>query len=113
MSQVILLDSAPVGLITNPKAMPLAVQCQQWFLSFSQRGYQVILPEIIDYEIRRELLKANKLSGIRKLEELKSEIIYWLNSMNFYTVILKKSTDYWVSLCLENGIVGQGNTPEK
>lgn len=36
-----------------------------------------------------------------------------LNSMDFYTVILKKSTDYWVSLCLENGIVGQGNTPEK
>lgn len=59
MSQVILLDSAPVGLITNPKAMPLAVQCQQWFLSLSQRGYQVILPEIIDYEIRRKLLRAN------------------------------------------------------
>ncbi|BBD54014.1 hypothetical protein [Planktothrix agardhii] len=52
MSQVILLDSAPVGLITNPKVTPLAVQCQQWFLSLSQRGYQVILPEIIDYEIR-------------------------------------------------------------
>ena len=32
--------------------MSLAVQCQQWFLSLSQRGYQVILPEIIDYEIR-------------------------------------------------------------
>lgn len=33
--------------------------------------------------------------------------------MEFYTVIVKKSTDYWVSFCLENGIVGQGNTPEK
>jgi hypothetical protein len=29
MSKVILLDSAPVGLITNPKATPLAIQCQQ------------------------------------------------------------------------------------
>jgi len=26
--------------------------------------------------------------------------------MNFYTVILRKSADYWVSLCLENGLVG-------
>ena len=63
MSKVILLDSAPVGLITNTKATPLSVQCQQWFLSLSQRGYQrgyqVILPEIIDYEIRRKLLRAN------------------------------------------------------
>jgi predicted RNase H-like HicB family nuclease len=32
--------------------------------------------------------------------------------MNFYTVILRKSQEYWVSLCLENGLVGQGNTPE-
>jgi len=33
--------------------------------------------------------------------------------MNFYTVILRKSADYWVSLCLENGLVGQGETQEK
>ncbi len=33
--------------------------------------------------------------------------------MNFYTVILRKSTQYWVSLCLENGLVGQGETPEQ
>ena len=30
--------------------------------------------------------------------------------MNFYTVVLRKSAGYWVALCLENGIVGQGNT---
>ena len=28
MSKIIVLDSAPVGLITNPKASPLALQCQ-------------------------------------------------------------------------------------
>ncbi len=33
MSKVILLDSAPVGLITNPKANSLASDCQKWFLS--------------------------------------------------------------------------------
>ena len=33
--------------------------------------------------------------------------------IDFYTVILRKSSDYWVSLCLENGLVGQGNTPEQ
>jgi len=49
MSKVIVLDSAPVGLITNPKANPLAVQCQEWFYSLFERGYEVILPEIIDY----------------------------------------------------------------
>ena len=32
--------------------------------------------------------------------------------MDFYTVILRKSGNYWVALCLENGLVGQGNTKE-
>ncbi|TAF88448.1 MAG: type II toxin-antitoxin system HicB family antitoxin [Oscillatoriales cyanobacterium] len=33
--------------------------------------------------------------------------------MDFYTVIIRKSAKYWVALCLENGLVGQGNTPEQ
>ena len=32
--------------------------------------------------------------------------------MDFYTVILRQSAGYWVALCLENGIVGQGDTQE-
>jgi predicted RNase H-like HicB family nuclease len=32
--------------------------------------------------------------------------------MNFYTVVLKQSSDYWIALCLENGIVGQGQTQD-
>jgi predicted RNase H-like HicB family nuclease len=32
--------------------------------------------------------------------------------MDFHTVVLRKSADYWVALCLENGLVGQGNTQE-
>ena len=33
--------------------------------------------------------------------------------MDLYTTVLKKSGPYWVALCLENGIVGQGDTKEK
>jgi len=32
--------------------------------------------------------------------------------MNFYTVVFKKSGPYWVTLCLENGLVAQGETKE-
>ncbi len=32
--------------------------------------------------------------------------------MDFYTTVLRKSGPYWVALCLENGIVGQGHTKE-
>ena len=33
--------------------------------------------------------------------------------MGFYTVVLRQSSVYWVALCLENGIVGQGNTQDQ
>ena len=32
--------------------------------------------------------------------------------MDFYTVVLRKSGKYWVAMCLENGLIGQGNTKE-
>ncbi|MEA5604896.1 type II toxin-antitoxin system HicB family antitoxin [Nostoc sp. UHCC 0252] len=32
--------------------------------------------------------------------------------MDFYTTVLRKSASYWVALCLENGLVGQGLNQE-
>jgi predicted RNase H-like HicB family nuclease len=33
--------------------------------------------------------------------------------MSFLTTILRRSGDYWVALCLENGVVSQGLTKEE
>ncbi|MBI4822838.1 MAG: type II toxin-antitoxin system HicB family antitoxin [Nitrospirae bacterium] len=33
--------------------------------------------------------------------------------MDFFTTVLRQSGDYWVALCLENGLVGQGRTKEQ
>ena len=33
--------------------------------------------------------------------------------MAFYTTVLRKSDSYWVALCLENGIVGQGSSKKE
>jgi len=33
--------------------------------------------------------------------------------MSFLTTILRRSGDYWVALCLENGVVSQGFTKEE
>ena len=41
-----------------------------------QNNETVILPEIADYEIRRELIRAGKTAGIRKLDQLKSLLTY-------------------------------------
>jgi predicted nucleic acid-binding protein len=94
MSKVIVLDSAPVGLISNPKGAALSLKCQEWFSNLFDRGYDVVLPEIIDYEIRRELLRANKVSGIKKLNRLKAEIIY----LPITTEVMLKAAELWAEV---------------
>jgi predicted nucleic acid-binding protein len=94
MTQIVLLDSTPVGLITNPKATPLAVECQQWLRSLLDRGYSVVLPEIIDYEVRRELLRVNRVNSIRRLNLLKSEIIY----LPITTEVMLKAAQMWAQV---------------
>jgi predicted RNase H-like HicB family nuclease len=44
---------------------------------------------------------------------MKNKPKFNLKMNQFYTVILRKSKKYWVSLCLENGLVGQGNSQQQ
>jgi predicted nucleic acid-binding protein len=64
-------------MVTNPKTSSTEVQeCKVWLNSLMRRGEIIILPEIADYEVRRELIRAGKLAGIKRLDELKSQIPY-------------------------------------
>jgi hypothetical protein len=40
------------------------------------KGFRVLVPEISDNEVRRELLRARKSSGIDRLDELESRLEY-------------------------------------
>ena len=91
MSRVVLLDSAPVGMVTNPKATSLTLECQRWLDSLQSRGYEVVFPEIVDYEVRRELLRAGKVAGIRKLDLLKAQLIY----LPITTEAMLKAAELW------------------
>ncbi|MEG4497394.1 nucleic acid-binding protein [Microcoleus sp. F10-C6] len=76
MSRIIFWDSGPLGMVTNPQAKPPYLECQLWLDSLLQNGEMVILPEIADYEVRRELIRAGKERGIRKLDLFKNVLTY-------------------------------------
>jgi len=77
MNKLILLDTNILGMVTNPKNInPICQQCKEWLDELPLKGYQVILPEIADYEVRRELIRAGKTSGIKRLDQLKQAITY-------------------------------------
>lgn len=78
MSKLVLLDSGPLGMATHPKAKsPIHQECSQWLNNLPLKGYRVGLPEIADYEVRRELILAGKTQGIKRLDALKSQLLYF------------------------------------
>ena len=91
MRLVIVLDTRPVGMITNPNASVTNHECYQWMESLVQQGAQVWAPEIADYEVRRELLRANKARGIARLDLLKNSIGY----LPLTTPIMLKAAELW------------------
>lgn len=76
MTRLILLDSGPLGMVTNPKAKGLPRTCQQWLKFLLRKGERIIIPEIADYEVRRELIRAGLLKSLRRLDNLKQTLEY-------------------------------------
>jgi predicted nucleic acid-binding protein len=77
MTTIFLLDASILGAVTNPKTNNITVrECQLWFDLCLEKSLIFVLPEIADYEIRRELIRANKINGITRLDRLKSILQY-------------------------------------
>jgi predicted nucleic acid-binding protein len=70
MTGAVPLDSAPLGLLTAPPRRPDAQACSGWLARLIAAGVQVVIPEIADYELRRELLRAGKTASVRRLDAL-------------------------------------------
>jgi predicted nucleic acid-binding protein len=75
--RTILLDAGPLGMVTNPRRNATTVACAQWMQSHLSAGSKVYLPEIADYEIRRELMRAERTRGLASLDQL-AEVIEYL-----------------------------------
>jgi predicted nucleic acid-binding protein len=76
MNRLIMLDSGPLGMVTNPKAKGIPLDCQLWLKSLLQKGEKIVIPEIADYEVRRELLRAGLLQSVHRLDNLKQTLEY-------------------------------------
>jgi hypothetical protein len=55
MTRVIILDTGPLGLLTNPKKTQEPRAITHWALAMMTAGHRLIVPAIADYEVRREL----------------------------------------------------------
>jgi predicted nucleic acid-binding protein len=91
VSYVVLLDAEPLGLVTNPRRSSASLQCAHWLQILASNGVRVIVPEIADYEIRRELLRANKTNGLNRLDAL----IHLSEYLPITTATMRQAAQFW------------------
>ncbi|MDE0678703.1 MAG: nuclease [Gammaproteobacteria bacterium] len=91
MSQTVVLDSGPLGLATNPGGSSETKACARWLSNIVRKGGTVVIPEIADYEVRRELIRAQKHSSIARLDTLIDQVAY----MAITTAAMRVAAEYW------------------
>lgn len=98
VSKVVVLDSGPLGLVTQPKATPAAQACRRWLTDLSASAANVVIPEIIDYELRRELLRSKKIRGLRALDKLLENV----DCLAITTSVMRRAAELWAE-CRQRG----------
>jgi predicted nucleic acid-binding protein len=90
MSKVVLLDSGPLGMISHPKPNREIVD---WVKNLLRSGAEILVPELADYEVRRELLRSKKTKGIKRLDDLKRTMGY----VPITTDAMLKAAEFWAA----------------
>lgn len=88
MSEIVLLDTGPLGMIAHPRPTP---EIAAWLRDLLQASVRVCVPEIADYELRRELLRTSSTKSIERLNALKEGLDY----LPITTDAMLKAAEFW------------------
>lgn len=96
MTGTVLLDTGPLGVIANPYQPPHAVACRAWIARLQGAGRRVIIPEIADYELRRELILRSADKAVERLDWYGGQLDY----LPLTTSVMRQAAHYWAMLRL-------------
>lgn len=94
MSRIILLDTGPLGYITQPRASEKNLGCSRWLEELLRNNADVRIPEIADYECRRGYLRVAKDDAVKKLDQMKVLLEY----VPITTAVMLKAAEFWATV---------------
>lgn len=87
----VVLDTGPLGMIVHPGGPPQVEACQLWLNDLLAQSVRVILPEIADYELRRELTRLRKASSLLQLDVFADTLEY----LPITTAVMRLAAQFW------------------
>lgn len=73
--QSIVLDTGVLGQVTDPRASGEQPSVR-WLMQHLQAGSRMFVPEIVDYELRRELVRGGLRQSVARLDECIDAVTY-------------------------------------
>lgn len=68
----IILDASPLSLLAQRPGHVEGTLCRDWYQRLADIGCIFFIPEIAEYEIRRELLRLRNADAIQRLDDLRN-----------------------------------------
>jgi len=93
VSAVVLLDAGPLGFLSNPRKSRLPKACRNWATALQAARRRVIVPEIADYEVRRELIRLNRGSSLAMLDFVGQQFEY----LPITTDAMRQAAELWAN----------------
>jgi len=84
----VVLDTGPLGRLAHPKPKPDVIA---WSAALTAAGFTLIIPEVADYELRRNFLLTGLHASIAELDRLKSPLPY----APITTRVMLKAAELW------------------
>lgn len=91
MVRFILLDTGVLGLLYASPALLEARAFHEWLERMLARRSIVVIPEIVDYEARRELVGIGASEKLRRLDALRDELVV----ADVTAAAWRKATEFW------------------
>lgn len=94
MARYVLLDASPLGLAARRPGIPQVDRCLAWIASLGASGVVVVVPEVADYEVRRELARLGHAASLRRLDAFGRRLLY----AEITTAVMRRAAELWADV---------------
>jgi predicted nucleic acid-binding protein len=91
MIRFIVLDGGPLGLASDSPTKPVSASFLAWISRIQSSGARIVVPEIVDYELRRELLRTGATRSVARLDDLRRALLY----VPITTDAMRLAAEFW------------------
>jgi predicted nucleic acid-binding protein len=95
VARIIVLDSGPLGDACRRRGSPDVEELRFWLIRMTTSGFILAIPEIADYEVRRGLILAGSTEGIRRLDELREDLRFYIP---ISTDAMRRAAELWADV---------------